>query len=91
MQHLTTTSKRWWLLIALGFFAFMTNLDGSIVNIAIPLMAKNLHVSASRMEWTVSLYLIVLSALLLPFGKLGIALVNAGFSNGAQGLLCLAL
>lgn len=70
MQHLTTTSKRWWLLIALGFFAFMTNLDGSIVNIAIPLMAKNLHVSASRMEWTVSLYLIVLSALLLPFGKL---------------------
>lgn len=71
MQHLTTTSKRWWLLIALGFFAFMTNLDGSIVNIAIPLMAKNLHVSASRMEWTVSLYLIVLSALLLPFGKLG--------------------
>lgn len=71
MQRFATGSKRWWLLIALGFFAFMTNLDGSIVNIAIPIMAKNLDVSASRMEWTVSLYLIVLSALLLPFGKLG--------------------
>ncbi|MDN6222375.1 MAG: MFS transporter, partial [Lacticaseibacillus paracasei] len=71
MQRSETAPKRWWLLVALGFFAFMTNLDGSIVNIAVPIMAKDLKVPASQMEWTVSLYLIVLSALLLPFGKLG--------------------
>lgn len=71
MQRSETAPKRWWLLVALGFFAFMTNLDGSIVNIAVPIMAKDLKVPTSQMEWTVSLYLIVLSALLLPFGKLG--------------------
>lgn len=49
----------------------MSNLDSSIVNIAIPVMTRDLHVPASQMEWIVSLYLIVLSALLLLFGKLG--------------------
>lgn len=66
-----TQARRWWALTALGFFAFMTNLDGSIVNIAIPVMANSLGVAASRMVWATSVYLIVLSALLLPFGKLG--------------------
>ncbi|WP_052000053.1 MFS transporter [Schleiferilactobacillus shenzhenensis] len=62
---------RWAVIIILGIFAFMSNLDSSIVNIAIPVMTKDLGVAASRMEWIVSLYLIVLSALLLLFGKLG--------------------
>ena len=53
MQRSETAPKRWWLLVALGFFAFMTNLDGSIVNIAVPIMAKDLKVPASQMEWTV--------------------------------------
>nr|WP_225419429.1 MFS transporter [Lacticaseibacillus baoqingensis] len=64
-------ARRWWALTALGFFAFMTNLDGSVVNIAVPVMAKSLGVPASRMVWATSVYLLVLSALLLPFGKLG--------------------
>ena len=66
-----------------GLFAFMTNLDGSIVNIAVPIMAKDLKVPASQMEWTVSLYLIVLSALLLPFGKLGDRIGKQRILNGA--------
>ncbi|WP_203624597.1 MFS transporter [Lacticaseibacillus sp. 866-1] len=64
-------SKRWWAMTALGFFAFMTNLDGSVVNVAVPVMAKSLAVPASQMVWATSVYLIVLTALLLPFGKLG--------------------
>lgn len=66
-----SAQRRWWALTALGFFAFMTNLDGSVVHIAVPVMAKSLAVPASRMVWATSVYLIVLSALLLPFGKLG--------------------
>ena len=75
MQQTTTQStvdpQRWAVIIILGIFAFMSNLDSSIVNIAIPVMTRDLHVPASQMEWIVSLYLIVLSALLLLFGKLG--------------------
>ncbi|MFD1428886.1 MFS transporter [Lacticaseibacillus mingshuiensis] len=65
------TDRRWWAMTALGFFAFMTNLDSSVVNIAVPVMAKSLNVTASQMVWATSIYLIVVSALLLLFGKMG--------------------
>lgn len=63
--------NRWWILVSIGLFAFMSNLDASIVNVAMPLMAKQLQIPMNQIEWVVSLYLIVLSAFLLFFGKLG--------------------
>ncbi len=59
--------NRWWILISIGLFAFMSNLDASIVNIAMPLMAKQLTVPMNQIEWVVSIYLIIVSALLLFF------------------------
>lgn len=67
----TSTANKTLILIALGIFSFMSTLDGSIVNIAMPIMSKELHVSASQIEWVVSIYLIVISALLMFFGRLG--------------------
>ncbi len=58
-------------LIALGIFTFMATLDGSIVNIALPTMSKELHVSTSQITWVVTIYLIVISAIVLIFGRLG--------------------
>lgn len=64
-------TRRWWILISIGIFAFMSNLDASIVNIAMPVMARQMGLPMNQIEWVVSTYLIVLSALLLLFGKLG--------------------
>lgn len=58
-------------LIALGIFSFMSTLDGSIVNIAMPIMSKALNMSSSQIEWVVSIYLITISSLLMFFGRLG--------------------
>ena len=58
-------------LIALGIFTFMSTLDGSIVNIALPTMSRKLHVSTSQITWVVTIYLIVISAIVLIFGRLG--------------------
>lgn len=66
-----TQKNGWWILVSIGTFAFMSNLDSSIVNIALPIMAKQLQVPMNQVEWVVSAYLIILSALLLFFGKLG--------------------
>ncbi|WP_246147456.1 MFS transporter [Secundilactobacillus folii] len=63
--------RRWWILLSIGIFAFMSNLDFSIVNIAMPIMAKQLDIPMNQIEWVVSIYLIIVSALLLFFGKLG--------------------
>ncbi|WP_276872196.1 MFS transporter [Lactococcus taiwanensis] len=58
-------------LIALGVFTFMSTLDGSIVNIALPTMSRELHVSTAQITWVVTIYLIVISAIVLIFGRLG--------------------
>lgn len=62
---------RWLILVAVCMFTFMSTLDGSIVNIALPVMSKDLKIPMNQAEWVVSIYLIVICALLLPFGKLG--------------------
>lgn len=58
-------------LVVLGIFTFMSTLDGSIVNIALPTMSRELNVSTSQITWVVTIYLIVISALVLIFGRLG--------------------
>ncbi|MFC6182544.1 MFS transporter [Lactiplantibacillus daowaiensis] len=62
---------RWWILVAVCLFTFMSTLDGSIVNIALPVMSKDLSIPMNQAEWVVSIYLIIICALLLLFGKLG--------------------
>lgn len=63
--------RRWWILVAVCLFTFMSTLDGSIVNIALPVMSKSMAIPMNQAEWVVSIYLIIICALLLLFGKLG--------------------
>jgi MFS family permease len=57
------------MLVALG--AFMTTLDSSIVNIALPAIAHNFGVGVSgTIEWIIIGYLIVIAACLLTLGRL---------------------
>ncbi|WP_281166369.1 MFS transporter, partial [Liquorilactobacillus sicerae] len=50
---------------------FMSVLDGSIVNIALPSISKDLKIPLNQATWTVIVYLIVISGLLLLFGRMG--------------------
>lgn len=52
-------------------FTFMSTLDGSIVNIALPTISKDMIVPMNQAEWIVSIYLMVVCACLLLFGKIG--------------------
>ncbi|WP_297522744.1 MFS transporter [uncultured Clostridium sp.] len=64
-------NKRWFILFSVGIVTFMSTLDASIVNVALPVISKDLSVSMSTVQWTVTTYLIVISGLLLTFGRLG--------------------
>src|SRR5947209_12788932 len=61
-----------WIMLALSATAsFMTTLDGSIVNIGLPSIARTFHVGISgATEWIIIGYLVVIAALLLTFGRL---------------------
>jgi EmrB/QacA subfamily drug resistance transporter len=49
---------------------FMATLDGSIVNIILPVVAENFKVTISQVQWVITAYLLCISALLLVWGKL---------------------
>ncbi|MEG0123630.1 MFS transporter, partial [Enterococcus sp.] len=63
--------NRWWILVAVSMFTFMSTLDGSIVNIALPTISKDMQVPMNQSEWIVSIYLMIVCACLLLFGKIG--------------------
>ena len=49
---------------------FMSTLDTSIVNIALPVIMKDLKAPLTTIEWIPMSYLLTVSSLLLPFGRL---------------------
>ena len=63
-------AKRWWILAAVACGTFMATLDSSIVNIALPTLTKELSSDLYRVKWVVILYLLIITCLLLPFGRL---------------------
>ncbi|KUP22971.1 MFS transporter [Paenibacillus sp. DMB5] len=63
--------KRWVILIVLNLFTFMSTLDGSIVNIALPVLVKQLNLPVAQVEWVTTGYLMAICAVILFFGKLG--------------------
>lgn len=71
MQEHKNNSKFWLSMLAIGMFTFMSTLDGSIVNIALPVLSKDLNIPMNEATWTVSIYLIGISGLLTFFGNLG--------------------
>ncbi len=54
--------------VAIGIF--MSTLDGSIVNIALPSIMKDLNASLSVVKWVMIIYLLTVSSFLLSFGRL---------------------
>lgn len=63
-------NNMWLILIATCLFTFMSTLDGSIVNIAMPMISKNLNIDMSQAEWIVSVYMITICCLLIFWGKI---------------------
>ncbi|WP_346342079.1 DHA2 family efflux MFS transporter permease subunit [Streptomyces sp. SID2563] len=61
----------WAVLMTLGLGFFMTLLDLTIVNIAIPDMMERLGSSLDEALWVVSAYALVLAVTLITFGRLG--------------------
>jgi len=49
---------------------FMSTLDSSIVNIALPYMMQDLKTDIDTIQWVVLVYLVTVSCLLLTFGRL---------------------
>lgn len=67
----THGKSKWAILFTVLVMTFMATLDSSIVNVALPVMQKELAVGLDQIQWVSSVYLLTTCALLLVFGRLG--------------------
>ena len=63
-------NRKWWTLAAVSFGLFMIMLDNTVVNVALPSIEKDLHISIAQLEWIVTAYALVFAALMITGGKL---------------------
>jgi EmrB/QacA subfamily drug resistance transporter len=64
-------ARKWWTLLAICLGLFMLLLDITVVNVALPSIAKDLGASFSDLQWTIDAYALSLGALLLVAGSFG--------------------
>ncbi len=60
-----------WVLIATILGSSMAFIDGSVVNVALPVLQRDLNASSTDVQWVVEAYSLFLSALILVGGSLG--------------------
>ncbi|MEI5101091.1 MFS transporter [Streptomyces sp. PmtG] len=60
-----------WVLACAVLASGMALLDGTVVNVALPTLGRDLDASISSLQWVVNAYMLTLSALLLLGGALG--------------------
>ena len=65
------TARRWWALIAIAVCVLVVGLDLTVLNLALPTLARDLHASNGDLQWFASVYSLTLAAALLPGGLLG--------------------
>ena len=66
-----TSTRRWWALVAIAASVLVVGLDLTVLNLALPTIATDLHASTSDLQWFSDAYSLVLAAAMLPAGLLG--------------------
>lgn len=65
-----TGKRRWWALVVLALGVAMIILDGTVVNVALPAMVKDLDLSTTDAEWVTAAYSLTFASLLILNGRL---------------------
>lgn len=63
-------NKKWQVFMLVGVSIFMSTLDSSIVNVALPYIMEDLTSDVRTVQWVMVVYLLTVSSLLLTFGRL---------------------
>ena len=70
-EHAEQYKNKWLILAVIILKVLMDGLDGSMLNIALPSIGKDLSVSSGSVIWIVSVYAITTAVTVLFFGRLG--------------------
>jgi MFS family permease len=67
----TVYERRWWALLVLCLSLVIVVMDNTILNVALPTLARDLQTSGSELQWIVDAYVLVFAGLVLTMGSLG--------------------
>ena len=65
---ISTHDRRWWILAVLCLVVLIVVIDNTIVNVALPVISRDLHASNSSLQWIVDAYSLPFAGLLLAGG-----------------------
>ncbi|MDE3086660.1 MAG: MFS transporter, partial [Acidobacteriota bacterium] len=63
--------RRWAVLGVLCVSLLIVSLDNTILNVALPVLARDLRASSSQLQWITDAYAVVFAGLLLVAGSIG--------------------
>ncbi len=63
--------QRYWSMLAIATGVTMAVLDSAVVNIALPMIARELHVTPAEAVWVINAYQLAIVVTLLPLASLG--------------------
>ncbi|HUN38040.1 MAG TPA: DHA2 family efflux MFS transporter permease subunit [Trebonia sp.] len=66
-----SSSRRWLAVIAIAVSVVVVGLDLTVLNLALPTIAGDMHASTGDLQWISDSYSLVLAAVMLPAGMLG--------------------
>lgn len=62
--------SQWWTLAALAGSVSLIVIDGTIVNVSLPVIITALGLSSTQAAWVTTIYALIFSALLIPAGRI---------------------
>ena len=71
LPGLTDENRRWWTLTGTCMGLFVLMLDSTVINVALPDIARALDATTAGLQWVVNAYLLVLAAFVVSAGRLG--------------------
>ena len=71
MNDATIYARRWWITGVLCLCTLVIAFDNTILNVALPTLARELAATASQLQWLVDAYSLAFGGLLLTAGSLG--------------------
>lgn len=71
MTSATEVVKSKWILAAVSMALFCVQIGYFAMSLALPRMASELDSTAADLQWVISVYMLALSAFMVPAGRIG--------------------
>jgi MFS family permease len=71
LPGLTDANRRWWTSAGACMGLFVLMLDSTVINVALPDIARDLDATTAGLQWVMNAYLLVLASFVVSAGRLG--------------------